>query len=81
MNQAINMNDYMQDAQGRLVHVNQVREIDKTRDSLVRYLVDNALKVQKQMIEFKVLAMSKIEAFVELSAAEYDVKLGGNKAL
>lgn len=30
----INMKEYMTDAQGRLVHVDQVKEIDKTRDGL-----------------------------------------------
>jgi hypothetical protein len=75
----MNIDEYMEDGQGRLVHVDNVKEIDKTRDGLVRYLVDNALKVQKKMMDFKARAMSEIEAFVELSAAEYDVKLGGKK--
>ena len=75
----MNIDEYMEDSQGRLVHVDNVKEIDKTRDGLVRYLVDNALKVQKKMMDFKARAMSEIEAFVELSAAEYDVKLGGKK--
>lgn len=75
----MNMSDYMVDGQGRLVHVDNVKEIDKSRDYLVRYLVDNARKVQKEMIDFKDLAKSEIDAFVELSALEYDVKLGGKK--
>ena len=75
----INMNDYMSDAQGRLVHVDNVREIDKTRDNLVKYLVDNARKLQADMVKFKEIAMSEVEAFVEMSAAEYGVNLGGRK--
>lgn len=75
----LNMKDYMTDGQGRLVHIENVKEIDKTRDGLVRHLVENARKVQKAMSDFKDLAMSEIEAFVDLSAQEYDVKLGGKK--
>ncbi|MBU2429095.1 MAG: DUF3164 family protein, partial [Proteobacteria bacterium] len=73
------LDDYMMDAQGRLVHMDQVKEIDKTRDGLVKYLIENALAVQKKMGEYKNNAMSEIEAFVDLSAQEYDVKLGGKK--
>lgn len=78
MNQ-INRDDYMQDGQGRLVHLDNVMEIDKTRDELVRHLVDKALRVQKGMSEFKAMAMSEVESFVALSAQEYDVQLGGKK--
>lgn len=75
----MNMNDYMEDGQGRLVHVDNVREIDKTRDGLVRHILDNARAVQADMVKFKGMAMSEIEAFVEMSANEYGVKLGGRK--
>lgn len=77
----MNMNDYMEDGQGRLVHVDNVREIDKTRDGLVRHILDNARAVQADMVKFKGMAMSEIEAFVEMSANEYGVKLGGRKGL
>lgn len=75
----LNINDYMVDGQGRLVHVDQVKEIDKTRDGLVRHLVANAQRVQAAMVEFKEMAMTEIDAFVDLSALEYDVSLGGKK--
>lgn len=75
----VNMKEYMEDAQGRLVHVDNVKEIDKTRDSLVRHLVDNARMVQEEMARFKNVAISEIDAFVEMSAAEYGVALGGKK--
>ena len=76
---AVDMRNYMEDAQGRLVHVDNIKEIDKTRDGLVRHLVENALQVQKVMADFKANAMSEIDAFVDLSAQEYDVQLGGKK--
>ncbi|MCP3941426.1 MAG: DUF3164 family protein [Desulfobacteraceae bacterium] len=74
-----NRNEYMEDGQGRLVHIDNVKAIDKTRDGLVKHLLDNAYKVQKAMKDFKNMATSEIAAFVDLSAQEYDVKLGGKK--
>lgn len=75
----MNRDDYLEDAQGRLVHVDNVKEIDKTRDGLVRQIVKSAEQVRDQMVHLKENAMSEIEAFVEMSAAEYGVKLGGRK--
>ncbi|MBA3012946.1 MAG: DUF3164 family protein [Proteobacteria bacterium] len=79
MTQAIDPKDYMQDAQGHLVPMDRVKEIDKTRDGLVRDLVQKALALQASMIAFKENAMSEIRSFVELSAMEWDVKIGGQK--
>lgn len=76
---AIDPKDYMQDAQGRLVPLDRVKEIDKTRDALVRDLVQKALALQASMILFKENAMSEIRSFVELSAMEWDVRIGGQK--
>jgi len=75
----MNRNDFMVDGQGRLVHLDNVKVIDKTRDDLVLKIVDNARKVQKVMGDFKETFMDEIDAFVYLSAQEYDVKLGGKK--
>ncbi|MCF6246903.1 MAG: DUF3164 family protein [Desulfobacula sp.] len=75
----MNINDYMEDAQGRLVHVDQVKEIDKMRDDLVQHIASSAQDLQENMSLFKEVSMSEIEAFVDQSAQEYDVKLGGKK--
>ena len=76
---AFSIDDYMADAQGRLVHKDHVEEIDKCRDELVRHIVHNALSVQQRLIDFKENSMSQIEQFVELSAMDYDVQIGGRK--
>lgn len=70
---------YMKDQQGRLVPVDQVREIDRERDELVRSLIADAKSAQSHMLKFKKRAMDDIGAFVELSAERYDVKVGGAK--
>ena len=73
------LKDYMEDAQGRLVPMDLIKEIDKTRDFLVRDLVHKAMVLQDRMIAFKKNAMSEIRCFVELSAMEWNVKIGGKK--
>lgn len=75
----INVDDYMVDGFGRLVPKENVSEIDKIRDELVRDLAGQAQKIQEEMIKFKQKAYSTVSAFVELSAAEYGRKYGGKK--
>ncbi len=68
---------YMRDSQGRLVPLEMVKPIDQARDELVRDIVDDALKLQEQIRIFKTLCLDEIQAFVDLSAEEYDTALGG----
>lgn len=70
---------YWEDAQGRLVPEEQVREIDRARDDLVREKVAKAKARQADLRAFKGELFDDVSAFVELSAERYDVKLGGKK--
>jgi len=79
MTQVINGQEYMTDAQGRLVPAETVRPIDKERDALVRDKVAKALELQKLMREFKYAMLDDLEAFLDLSAERYGVKMGGKK--
>jgi hypothetical protein len=69
----------MEDGLGRLVHIDQVEEIDKIRDDLVKRLIAKARELQVMMAAFKNVAMSEIDAFVDQSAREYGVTMGGKK--
>lgn len=71
--------EYMTDAQGRLVPVEMVKEIDRERDSIVRELVARAKEVAGEIDIFKTKAMGDIQAFVDLSSEKYGVKKGGVK--
>ena len=62
-----------------MVPIGLVDEIDQQRDSLVRELVAGAKTLQTAMRQFKDRVMGDVQAFVELSAEKYDVKLGGRK--
>lgn len=70
---------YMEDAQGRLVPIEMVKEIDRERDSLVKEIVDRARELAGLLEYFKVRTMQDIEAFVELSAERFGTNIGGIK--
>lgn len=71
--------DYRVDHMGRLVHESAMREVDKLRDDLVKDLVNRATLIGGALKDFKIKAMQDIEAFADLSAQRYNVKLGGKK--
>lgn len=70
---------YKQDASGNLVPVSKIKPIDLARDELVLQMVEEAKHVNTEIAEFKKGVFADILAFVDLSAEQYDVKLGGKK--
>lgn len=70
---------YRRDAQGRLVHEEQIKPVDKLRDELVLALVQRARTTHDALVQYKAAAFGEIEAFLDLSAAEYGAKIGGKK--
>jgi len=75
----VNTDDYMRDACGNLIAKENVKDIDLARHALVREIALKAKDVSAAIAEFKGDAMGDIDAFVDLSAERYDVKLGGKK--
>ena len=74
-----NQNQFMTDAQGRMVPLDMIKEIDLARDALVKEIVNGAEKAAAVLKDFKQQAMGDVGAFVELSAEKYGAKVGGNK--
>lgn len=70
---------YQLDGKGNLVADANIKEIDKLRDQLVRKLFLDGHALSERLYEFKMRAMSEIDAFVSMSAAEYGAKVGGAK--
>lgn len=68
---------YMKDAQGRLVPVESIRQIDLERNNLVTEIVDQAKSLAGVLATFKTKTMQDVQAFVELSAEKYNARLGG----
>ena len=77
--ESINGNDYMRDSQGRLCPVESVSELDKMRDSTVMELVARAESLSGVLAQAKRDMLETIEAFCQISADQYDVKMGGEK--
>lgn len=70
---------YWQDAQGRLIPEGLVKPIDKTRHDLVQDLIAKGKALSEQIGQFKLEAFADIGAFVQLSAEQYGINLGGTK--
>jgi len=70
---------YKKDAQGRLVPIEMIKEIDLSRDELIEEIVTKAKEVSGVLAQFKAKALGDIDAFVQLSAEKYGAKLGGSK--
>ncbi|TKI08635.1 DUF3164 family protein [Martelella alba] len=70
---------YWVDAKGVLIPEKLLKDIDKSRDALVGEIVTKAIELNKLMAKFKEDVFADVAAFVDLSANEYNVKLGGKK--
>lgn len=67
------------DAKGRLVPEDLVKPIDQHRDSVVRDLVRAAKHLAEQLAAHKQWMSGELEAFVQLSAEQYGVHVGGRR--
>ncbi|WP_278369853.1 DUF3164 family protein [Vreelandella titanicae] len=70
---------YRVDAKGRLIPEESIKPIDQARDELAIELVTKAIELNRQLQQFKAEAFGDIESFVQLSAEEYGVHVGGKK--
>lgn len=70
---------YWIDPVGRLVHESQVKPIDIEREALIKSIIGQAKTLNQQLREFKLQTFANIAAFIELSAEQYEVKIGGTK--
>lgn len=72
-------NGYWEDAQGNLVPVSKVKDVDKLRHEVVCELVQKAKELSAILALFKANTMAEVEAFVATSLEQYDVMVGGKK--
>ncbi|NWO05344.1 MAG: DUF3164 family protein, partial [Alteromonadaceae bacterium] len=79
MSTAENQDQYRRNAKGHLVPVDQIKDIDRLRDDLVMEVIAKVKDLQEQMIRVKAEIATEVEAFLELSAREYDTTYGGKK--
>ena len=79
MNTAENAEQFRRNARGHLVPLDQIKEIDRLRDDLVQSVIAKVKALQAEMRRVKAQISSEVEAFLELSAREYDTTYGGKK--
>ena len=77
--EAVNEPIYRTNEKGYLVPEHLIKPVDTMRDDLVSQLINDAKYMSATMREFKYSAFNDVQAFVELSAEKYGVKLGGRK--
>lgn len=70
---------FLKDARGHLVPLDLVKPIDMARNDLVLELVKKAQAVSEVLATFKADAFGDIKAFVDMSAEQYNAKLGVKK--
>lgn len=70
---------YRKDGRGRLIPEAMVKPIDLARDEMVSVLVAGAKAQRESLAVFKRQAFERSRAFLDLSARQYKVKLGGEK--
>lgn len=70
---------FMENAQGHLVPLDRVQDIDKARDELVQEKVAKVVALNKELAKLKVELLADVGAFVSLSAERYGAKIGGTK--
>lgn len=77
--QANNADQFRRNAKGHLVPVDQIKDIDRLRDDLVQEVIGKVMALQEEMRRVKAEISTEVEAFLELSAREYDTNYGGKK--
>jgi len=70
---------YRQNAKGDLVAIGNIKQIDLLRDELVQFVIEEGKHVAEIATDFKSSALKEIAAFVNQSASEHGVELGGKK--
>ncbi|WP_321392764.1 DUF3164 family protein [Emcibacter sp.] len=70
---------YLKDSKGSLVPLKNIKQVDLLRNSLVKTLCEKAEDFSQELSKLKAEALAEMNAFVDLSAAEYSTSYGGQK--
>ena len=70
---------YRTDARGALVPVNSIKPSDLMRDDLIKEIIAKVTPLNAQLAELKRDVINDLRSFIDISANEYGVALGGKK--
>lgn len=73
------LKDYWKDANGNLVHVANIKDIDKLRTEIVRSVAQESLLLNLHIAQIKKRIFSDILTFIDLSIEQFGAKTGGKK--
>ncbi len=73
------LQDYMTNEKGYLIPLDKVKPVDKLRDETVKQIIDIGHELNLAMTAAKAHIFKLFTDFVDLSAQEYSVELGGKK--
>ena len=71
---------YMQNSRGDLVREENVKEIDKIQDQVVRDYAEEAKQLSMALLRFKRGALNDMADVIAVGAEKYGVSIGGKKA-
>lgn len=74
-----NESQFWKDQKGNLIHIDNIREIDKMRTQIVMETVVKAKELHDHMKATKSAIFDTILSFIDISIEEYDIKVGGKK--
>lgn len=74
-----NESQFWKDQKGNLIHIDNIREIDKMRTQIVMETVVKAKELHEHMKTTKSAIFDTILSFIDISIEEYDIKVGGKK--
>lgn len=77
--QVIEDKTYYKNSIGKLVPEELVRPIDQARDELVNDIAEKITALRLSILATKTTCMEDIDRFVKVAAAQYGVRLGGEK--
>lgn len=78
-NQTTIPDGFRMNAKGHLVPINTIKPIDILRDETVIDMVQKAIELQQQLKDVKTQIFNQFEYFIQVSAQDYDTKIGGEK--
>lgn len=70
---------YLTNAKGHLVPKSTIDEIDLARHELVKEMVNKAELLQASIASHRATAFGDVQAFIDLSAEQYDKTIGGGR--
>lgn len=73
------LNDFVRNAAGHLVPIDQVREQDKLRDQVARELAEAAKELNLALKNFKKKSLGDVADLISIAGERYGVQMGGKK--